>query len=371
MGTPPGPRIDLLLPYKETFSAEHAGAVSTVVHDLIACSPTPTGFRVVGRPVDRPLGDLPYLSVRPIRLWMHGRNLGLAASYLAIIKRSQPPDLVEVHNRCNIARYIAEKRGSDINVVLYLHNDPRDMGGARRPSERLWLANHLCGVFCVSNYIKSCFLDGLPTPARDYGNIRVISNGVDRRLRHPRVKENVILVVGRIVPEKGILECAKALARILPRFSDWNVQVVGGRYFEVRPPSAYEREVAVALGPLGAQAEMTGFLPPERVRELQIRAAIGVCPSIWNEPSGKVALETLAAGCALVTTRRGGIPEVAQGRALIVDDPSVETFAAAFEDLLSNPERISALQQRAWDDFPFTARAMAAKAVQYRQELLG
>ena len=38
----------------------------------------------------------------------------------------------------------------------------------------------------------------------------------------------------------------------------------------------------------------------------------------------KTGLEALAVGSALLTTRRGGIPEVAEGRAHIVDTPDVD-----------------------------------------------
>ena len=363
-------RVDFFLPYKEQFVAQNPGAVSTVVHNLVAYSPAWMDSLVVGRPVHQPLGGLHYLAVRPRRAWMLGRNIGLAASYIAKMAQSKSPDLVEVHNRCHVARYMAENLGREANVVLYLHNDPRTMRGSREPYERLWLANNLRGVICISNYIKSCFCEGLPSSIQKCENILVVHNGVNRWLRSQPRKEKLIVIAGRIVPEKGILECSKALARILPYFPDWRAEIIGGRYFSVQRPSKYEKEVKAALRPLGAQAKMTGFLPPRQVRELQARAAISVCPSVWNEPLGLVVLEALAAGCALIATRRGGIPEVADGRALLVDEPTVEAFADTFEHLLSDPDRVASLQQKAWDDYPFSARVMADRAACCRQELL-
>ena len=76
----------------------------------------------------------------------------------------------------------------------------------------------------------------------------------------------------------------------------------------------------------------------------------------------KAVLESLAAGCALITTRRGGIPEVAEGRALIIDSPSVENFANGFNKLLGDSAFRQKLQQIAWQDFPFTDTAMADAA---------
>ena len=76
----------------------------------------------------------------------------------------------------------------------------------------------------------------------------------------------------------------------------------------------------------------------------------------------KAVIESLAAGCALLTTRRGGIPEVADGRAHVVDTPSIAHFSAAFEKLLTDDAYRKSLQDAAWHDFPFTANAMADDA---------
>ena len=76
----------------------------------------------------------------------------------------------------------------------------------------------------------------------------------------------------------------------------------------------------------------------------------------------KAVLEALAAGGALLTTRRGGIPEVAEGRAHIVDTPDVEGFASALQRLVADQSYRETLQRAAWQDFPFTAARMANDA---------
>jgi glycosyltransferase involved in cell wall biosynthesis len=78
-------------------------------------------------------------------------------------------------------------------------------------------------------------------------------------------------------------------------------------------------------------------------------------------------VEALAAGCAVLTTRRGGIPEVAEGRALIIDEPSVATFRDGFAKLLRDDHFRHQLQSIAFTDFPFTSTAMANKVDALRQ----
>jgi glycosyltransferase involved in cell wall biosynthesis len=164
-----------------------------------------------------------------------------------------------------------------------------------------------------------------------------------------------------MVPEKGILEAALAIASILPSYPEWKLVIAGARRFDDAPVGSYEAKVGKAIAPLGSQAEMTGFIPPDAVRQWQERASIAACPSIWQEPLGKVVIEALACGCAVLTTRCGGIPEVAEGRAMIIDNPTVSGFQDGFKNLLSNEALRLDLQMKAWNDFPFTSAAMANK----------
>ena len=357
----PQPAIDILLPAKERFTAQNAGAISGVVNDLVNASSSSGCFRIVGSAVSAPLGDHKFLGLQPRGRWFRGRNIGCAADYLAKIGAGTPPHLVEVHSRCHVAAYIKAKR-PDLRVTLYLHNDPRSMKGGRRVEERKSLLAQMSGITCVSDFIRSCFLDGLDVDDELAAKVGVARNGAFRWLRSQPEKEPLILIAGRMVPEKGILEAAQALATVLPKHPDWRLIIAGARKFETGQRSRYEDAIAATIATLGKQAEMTGFIPIDEVRKWQARSAIAVCPSLWDDPMPKAVLESLAAGCALVTTRRGGIPEVAEGRAYIVETPDVEHFITAFEQLMSDDDFRKSLQDRAWQDFPFTDIEMANSA---------
>ena len=87
-----------------------------------------------------------------------------------------------------------------------------------------------------------------------------------RRLTSRPVKEPIIFIAGRMVPEKGILEAALAIADILPFYPEWKLVIAGARRFEDAPAGSYEAKVGKAIAPLGDQAEMLGFIPPDAVR---------------------------------------------------------------------------------------------------------
>ena len=365
----PTPKIDILLPAKERFSPSNAGAISGVVCDLARTSKATKQFRVIGTNVETSLMPDHFTGLMPKRRWLNGHNIGLAAAYLDLIHKTGAPDLTEVHSRCHVAHYLVQKLPS-LNVTLYLHNDPRQMKGGRSVNERRYLLETLAGIICVSDYIRNCFLDGLGDCGDLMSKIGVARNGANRWLKKPAVKENIILLAGRMVPEKGILECATAIAKVLQDHPKWKLIIAGAKRFEESAPGSYEDKIATAITPLKKRAKMLGYIPIADMRKWQARAAISACPSLWHDPMPKAVLESLAAGCALITTRRGGIPEAAEGRALIIDPPSVENFAKGFDKLLVDSEFRQKLQQLAWQDFPFTDTAMAEAADQLRVQAL-
>ena len=365
----PAPRIDILLPSKESFGPKNAGAISGVVLDLIEESRTPDCFRVVGSEVGTPFPGAMFKGLQPRQGWLHGSNIGLAAAYLHDLRLSGSPDLVEVHSRCHVASYLKKKR-PDLKVVLYLHNDPRDMKGSRSIAERRRLLREMAAVICVSDYIRDCFLDGIDSN-EETEKVATARNGARRPNGMPTAKKPMILLAGRMVPQKGILEFSKALSRVVGQHPEWEVVIAGARRFEASEPGSYEAQIADALAPIGKQARMTGFLPKAQLLELQQQSAIIACPSIWDDPMPKAVLEALAVGSALLTTRRGGIPEVAEGRAHIVDTPDVDSFANAIDRLIVDQSYRESLQKSAWDDFPFTASRMAADADAIRASALG
>ena len=363
------PSVDILLPAKERFTAANAGAISGVVNDLVTASQTGGCFRICGTMVHIPLNNHEFLGLRPSGQWFRGKNIGCAADYLARIEETSAPDLVEVHSRCHVATYI-KKRRPDLRVSLYLHNDPRDMKGGKSVSAREALLRTMAGIICVSTYIRDCFLDGLDIDDVLAAKVGVARNGAQRWLANQPAKHPVILIAGRMVPEKGILECAQALAAVLPKYPEWRLVIAGAKRFEAAKRGSYEAQISKVIGGLGEQAVMTGFIPPDEVRKWQAKAAISACPSLWDDPMPKAVIESLAAGCALLTTRRGGIPEVADGRAHVVDTPTIANFSSAFNKLLTDDSYRKSLQDAAWHDFPFTATAMADNADALRAQFI-
>lgn len=360
-------RIDVLLPWQERFEPSAAGAVALCVRDNVQASRLRENTRVLGRWLKQPFAAIEYQEVYSRYRWLLGRARSVAAGYLAVIGDDYPA-LLEIDNRPLAAHYIA-MRQPFIPILLYLHNDPQNMKGAKSVAERRALLRCCSAIVCVSNYIRQRFLAGLRN--ENAAKVHTVITGIDRPWRHYPEKQALIIFAGRILPEKGALEFAQALKNILPRYPQWSAVIAGTRKFgSDSPSSGYERRVREKLYGLESQVRTTGYIPHDRIMDWYGRAAIAVVPSIWPEPLGRTALEALAAGCALITTDRGGLPEVAANRGIVMPAADSDELTRHLEALMQDESRRRQWQDKAWSDYPFTVTNMVQQLDDIKESIM-
>ncbi|NTU77229.1 MAG: glycosyltransferase family 4 protein [Alphaproteobacteria bacterium] len=340
------PRIAVLLPVREHYAQSEAGAVSTVVDGFARFSRFRENLRVLGSPVSVPLQGGVFRPVVPAPFWHGSRTRRYLACAVKLLKGQT--DLVEIHNRPEFVPYL-RRRLPQTALTLHLHNDPRTMRGAQTVAERRKLLRQLNLVVAVSHYIRDCFLDGLDDPA---SKVVVVHNAVDTVSLIPapadsRKKE--LIFVGRTIRDKGLHLLVEAAEKLLPAFPDWKLVVVGGRFFGAGKAEVYENELLHRVVNLGGQGEVTGYVPhAEAVNRLR-HAAIAVLPSLWEEPFLLTAIEAAAAGCAVITTRRGGIPEAMGDGALYLPEETSYSLAVLLRSLMENPSLLWDQQKKARD----------------------
>lgn len=144
--------------------------------------------------------------------------------------------------------------------------------------------------------------------------------------RHPRQ----ILYAGRLAPEKGVLDLLAALLLLRVRRPDVLLQLAGDG------PLATEIAARIADAGLSASVRIGGWLERDALWRAYAQAAVCVVPSHYD-PYPAVIPEALAAGCAVVGCRTGGIAELLDHGRLgwLVPAGDPERLAEAIDAALS------------------------------------
>lgn len=333
-------QIVTILPKDEGFSPGRFGAIALCVRDFTLHSRFRQATLVLGGIGNKGFDGVAYRLV-PHGWFFENRTRAYARGCAKIINRENT-ELAEIHNRPQLLRLIAPQ--VKCRLVLHLHNDPREMRGAKTPKEREELLALCNGVYCVSEYIRQCYLEGLPASLAS--KLQVVHNGIEIPSTLPR-KEKLIVYAGRMTAGKGALLLAKALRLAMPQLPGWNAVMIGSdRHSVSEKPSEHEALVIHEMHGV-ERARLAGFLSHEETIKLFARAAIAVVPSVWGEPFGRTAIEAMAYGCAVISSGRGALQEVTGDAALTIDDLTPEQLAENIVALARGEALSSALQSKA------------------------
>ena len=230
------------------------------------------------------------------------------------------------------------------NLILHLHNDL--LNSKTRYHDEIF--NSLTKILTVSDYVKKR-VSTIQTSSK----IQTIYNGIDLMKFSPKetshinrntigFSENdfVIVYSGRINKEKGVSELIDALL-CLKNYPQIRLMILGSSFFEnTKNEDDFICSMKVKAMSIEDNIVFTGFIPYNQVPDYLQLADIAILPSMWDEPFGLTIVEAMAVGLPLITTRSGGIPEICEGVATIVDRGNVvDNLASAIIVLYKHPEK--------------------------------
>ena len=99
------------------------------------------------------------------------------------------------------------------------------------------------------------------------------------------------------------------------------------------------------------------------------KSDISVVCSRINEPFGRTALEASSAGCAVIITDRGGLPE-ASSSALKIRNLSIKNLQKKIEKLINNEKYKKDLQKKIFKNFKLTNELASKKIDKYRIKII-
>jgi glycosyltransferase involved in cell wall biosynthesis len=161
--------------------------------------------------------------------------------------------------------------------------------------------------------------------------IRVIPNGYSPAASLGKPKRNLVLVVARLFPRKGVQRFIEAIPG-MPR--DWEYVIAGDGPYLPKLKDLAER--------LRVPVRFVGFVDAHTLRGYYEEARILVFPSI-RENFPMVLLEAMDAGCAVITTDAEGCGEVVGKAGLVVRKNDAQQIRVALSRLMADPARCEQL----------------------------
>jgi len=222
--------------------------------------------------------------------------------------------------------YKLSQRGYN-NLILHLHNELLHSNSKYHDI----IFNSLVKVLTVSDFIKKRVSTIQPSE-----KIQTVYNGID--IHHFSARESsevnrqtigfsetdfVIVYSGRINKDKGVSELIDAMLQ-LEKFPTIKLMILGSSFFnDSTGEDVFINNLKNKAEAIKDRIVFTGFIPYRQVPAYLHIADIAVLPSMWEEPFGLTIVEAMAAGLPLITTRSGGIPEICEGVATIVERTNI------------------------------------------------
>ncbi len=227
---------------------------------------------------------------------VHGHDWLVAGAAAGLAERLRCPYLTTIH----ATEYGRHQGWVDKHPQSYIHGI------------ETWMARRADHVITCSHYMRGHVADVYEIDER---RVTVIPNGIDPadlqpvadldelRARFATPADRLVLLVGRLVYEKGFQIALDALPQVIRR--------AGRVRFLIAGSGTHQAELEQQARRLGLMRHGTflGWIGDDVLHSLYRIADLCVVPSIY-EPFGLVALEAMASGCPCIVADTGGLREV-------------------------------------------------------------
>lgn len=372
------PRIVIIAPPLDTIPSPMGNAIYTIIQEMASKLPEPTLILARWPENDRPLeceiSDRILYDINPLRPgWLESRVpyrlkrllFGSGAPFYSSYARRAAQlcqllnlEVIIIEDVLTFAPVVRKNTLASQSIFLHQHcNAPKSV------PYRFWLKvmESLAAIIFVADATReeTESLHGkLLIPSK------VIYNGVDltefdpqawqeQAFQHRKTlgipaKDKVFLFVGRIAPNKGVVEAVESF--VSASLENSHFVVVGdlddSPFGSVSYTERLRREVANSKG----NVHLVGCVSQDEIPGYYAMADIVIVPSVGNEGLPKVITEALAMLVPCIVTRRGGALELIRDgeNGWVVPDPvdfsSLEdTIRRAFEECgnvtVSNDDR--------------------------------
>ena len=346
-------KISILLPYKENYSKDYAGAVSIFVNGVNRYSKFKNKIKVYGNTNYPNLLSRNYINLPLKKNFFQSTSKSYVINFIKKEKKIKS-DIIEIHNRPNYLRYFQDN--TNAKIVFYFHNDPLSMNGSRTISDRIYILNICSKIIFNSEWTKLRFFNGIDKFYLNSEKIKVICQSTNKAKVNLNNKKKTIMFVGKLNTSKGYDLFGKAAIKILNEFKEWKVLVFGD---EQREKIVFNHERLIH----------NGYKSNNKILKSFELCSIAVTCSRWDEPFGRSSLEASSRGCAVIISNKGGLPETITDGIILKKLNSDEIYRN-IKELIINKKKLKKIQRNSLKNFYLDNKYTSKKIDTYRENLL-
>ena len=330
-------KISVLLPYKENFSPNYAGAVSLFVNDITNKSIYKQTTSIFGNTEYKKFLSNKYVNLSINKKVFSSTSNEYVTNFL-VFEEKRNSDLIEVHNRPNYIKII--KRLYHNKLLLYFHNDPLSMNGSKSINDRIFLLANVDRIIFNSEWSRKRFFINLENKDQLLKKTAICFQSSSSVKIDFKKKEKTISFIGKLNRAKGYDIFGSAIIKILNKHTSWKARVYGD---EPREKLFFEHR----------NLDILGFKDNKSILKDLEKISISVICSRWEEPFGRTSLEAASRGSAVIISNKGGLPETAID-AIILKDLNTNTLYQSIDKLILDNRKLLSLQKKNYQNFKLT-----------------
>jgi glycosyltransferase involved in cell wall biosynthesis len=335
-------KISILLPYKENFTNNNAGAVSLFVNDITRYSYFRKNIEIFGNTNFKNYLSKNYTNLDFDKKFFLSSNKQYVDSFLNYEKKKNS-DLIEVHNRPSYIKEI--KKNYNQKLFLYFHNDPLQMSGSKLINDRTYLIENVDIIFFNSEWCRKRFFTNIKNKDVYFKKTAICYQSSSKTKIDFTKKKKIISFVGKLNSAKGYDLFGEAIIKILDKHKSWSAHIYGD---EPREKLEFKHN----------RLKMFGFKNNKYILNDLKKISISVVCSRWEEPFGRTSLEAASRGSAVIISNRGGLPETTP-YSIKLKSLSSESIFNSINDLILNSKKLKDLQRKNFQTFKFTHKFIA------------
>lgn len=232
-------------------------------------------------------------------------------------------DLVIVENE--IESLITYKKNINSKIVEHLHNDYLSIETKNAKK----IVDSCDEFWCVSKFISKRIEE-----ISNSNKTKVLYNGIDTKTFSKIISEQeknglreqlniskndyIILYVGRIMPEKGVLELIEGFNLAKTQNQKLKLLIVGNKKNNKKELKKYINKLKMESAKNSDSIIYYGKADTDTLVKLHSITNVQVIPSMWNEAFGLIAIEGICAKHPLIVTKSGGLIEIVNKNSAII-----------------------------------------------------